>query len=171
MSCLLTYRRLGSAGGSARSSLAGTLLFRLVDALAEVISGACNDAFSVGIKTRFCGLCPSIEELDVVGGGIIGSKEDRMGRRFASMDLKAVEVGAVEVVRDASDVFECCADIHLGMGLGLDLPRTDQNDVNFFDRHHEKIEIGPLTESQVAATHEYLCSTPSPTKSRPLPRG
>ena len=135
MSSLLTWSSLGSAGGSARSSLADTLLFRFVNGLTKVVSCAGDDSFAVGIKTRLCGLCPVLSELDEISLGIVGSKEDTMGRRFSSVDLKAVEVVALEVVGDSVDVFEFTFDIHWVGSRVVEDPNRSTTCCQFFHRH------------------------------------
>ena len=132
MSSLLTWSSLGSAGGSARSSLADTLLFRFVNGLAEVVSCAGDDSFAVGIKTRLGNLCPVLSELYEISFSIVGSKEDTMGRRFSSVDLKTVEVVALEVVGDSVDVFEFTFDIHWVGSRVVGVSNLSPRAVNFF---------------------------------------
>ena len=141
MSSLLTWSSLGSAGGSARSSLADTLLFRFVNGLTEVVSGPRDDSFAVGIKTRLCGLCPVLSELDGIPFGIVGSKEDTMGRRFSSVDLKAVEVVALEVVGDSVDVFEFTFDIHWVGCWVVGVSNLFITCCQFFRRHHRQKKL------------------------------
>mgnify|MGYP006947914082 CR=1 FL=1 len=109
-----------------------TLLLRLVDVLAEMVSVEGLDLFSVGIHTVLDGLTPFREELDGVSKGIIGSEVDGMGGRFSIEDLKGIDAVSLEIVRDSSDVFELAFCIHEFLGGADGLIRID-GAINFFN--------------------------------------
>lgn len=73
-----------------------------------------------------------------------------MGRRFSSVDLKAVEVVALEVVGDSVDVFKFTFDIHWVGSWVVDVSNLSITCCQFFRRwQSEKIEITTIDGHKV----------------------
>jgi hypothetical protein len=105
MSSFDTRRILGSTSGRlSRSSCGFTLLLRLIDVVAEGVTGLGDNAVAEGCKTRLDGFTPSGKVSDSVS--VVLSNGDRIGAGLTALKLEGVEGSSVEVVGDAVDLFE-----------------------------------------------------------------
>ncbi len=82
------------------------MLLRLGNGFAEFVSLLGGQGGSEGIKMGLDGG----EPVDMVGdgilGGVIGSNGHAIGGRFSSIEFKGLDDVSIEIIGDASDVFE-----------------------------------------------------------------
>ena len=105
-SSLLTRSTLGSHAGFARSSCGFTLLLRLDDGFAELVSLLGSNPEAEGIKTMLDRLDPVGEIGEGIRGGVVRSDGDAFRGGLSPIQFKGSNCGAKEVVGDTVDVFE-----------------------------------------------------------------
>lgn len=106
MSSLETRRILGSTGRLSWISSGFAWLLRLDDGVPKGVSCVGYESRSEGIKTRLDELPPVGRILNTVCVSIVLSDIDTMLAGESSLELEGLDGGSMEVIRDASDMFE-----------------------------------------------------------------